>query len=105
MSHTQLSTSLSKAGGSNSIYIKQEKTYMTPKEVTDAAELEVRRYFDHFLETVHPKLMSEHFNSCKHGTTLNKFKWIFVGMAVAIAILAPAVGAEILSLLKKITIG
>ncbi len=77
---------------------------MTPEEVKDAAELEVRRYFDHFLENVYPKLMSEHFNSCSHGKTLNKFKWIVVGIVISFAIMAPTVGAGLLSLLRKIII-
>lgn len=78
---------------------------MDTKEVKDIAELEVRRYFDHFLKDVYPNLMSEHLNSCKYGKMLNKFKWVTVGILITIAMLAPAVGAELLSLMKKIVVG
>jgi hypothetical protein len=78
---------------------------MDSKEVKDIAELEVRRYFDHFLEKVHPKLMMEHTNSCKCGKSLNKFKWIAVGMCLCMTVVAPTIGAEIISLIKKVIAG
>ena len=74
---------------------------MTPEEVKDAAELEVRRYFDHYLKDIHPKIMQEHFHACKHGIFLNRFKWVMLGMLITIAMLFPAIGGQIIDLLLK----
>ena len=74
----------------------------TKKEMEDTAELEVRRYFDHFLEKVYPKLMLEHTHACKHGQFINKFKWVMVGMTVTFVLLFPTLGKGIVSLILKL---
>ena len=78
------------------------KQYMESKEVKDAAELEVRRYFDHFLKNIYPTLMIEHGHSCKHGQLLNKIKWIMVGMAATFILSVPTIGKELIGFIIKI---
>lgn len=61
------------------------------QEIKDAAELEVRRYFDHYLMEVFPdqvkQIVQQHNLSPKaHGGVerrLNKVLWMIAGSAVA----------------------
>ncbi len=75
---------------------------MESKQVKDAAELEVRRYFDHFLKDIHPKIMKDHFNSCSHGKLLTKVKWTIVGMVIAMAFLLPVIGERLLTIIFRL---
>ena len=75
---------------------------MTDKQINDTAELQARKYFDHYLKEIHPKLMKEHFNSCEHGKLLNKVRWIGVGIIIA---LAPSSSLSVISLIKKVVSG
>lgn len=72
------------------------------EEMKDIAQLEVRKYFDHFLVNVHPLLMKEHFNSCEHGKLLSKLKYIMIGMGVTLVLLFPTVGNGIMTLIQKL---
>ena len=62
-------------------------------------ELRIRQYFDHYLETIRPKLVDEHFNSCSHGKTMNKIMYIGIGIIIA---LSPAFGNGIIDLIAKL---
>lgn len=75
---------------------------MTDKQISDIAELQARKYFDHYLKEIHPKLMLEHFNSCGHGKLLNRVRWIGVGIIIA---LAPGTGLSVFSIIQKILVG
>lgn len=61
---------------------------MSPKDVDDRAELVVRRYFDHFLEDVMPKIIEHHNRDRKaHGGAekkINKLLW-GIGGIIALA--------------------
>jgi hypothetical protein len=67
------------------------------RETTAIAELEVRRYFDHYLKNVYPQQredIEEHINTkvqahddadCAHGCVekrLNRLTWIVIGAAL-----------------------
>ena len=62
--------------------------------------LEVREYFDHFLEHVLPKIIEAHINACPHGRKVTKFRWVLVGIGVALIAFqaAPALGKVLLSI-------
>lgn len=61
------------------------------QEVKDAAELEVRRYFDHYLENVFPNqvqqmLQAHNLSPDAHGGVerrFNKVAWMVAGLAMA----------------------
>ena len=64
---------------------------LTPEEVKAIAELEVRRYFDHYLEKVHPRMLNvairaHDSNDKAHGSVekrMDRAVWVFIGVAVA----------------------
>jgi hypothetical protein len=64
---------------------------LSPDEVKEIAELEIRRYFDHYLEKVHPRTLDAaieaHDSDDKaHGSVekrMDRAVWVFVGVAVA----------------------
>ena len=74
---------------------------MTDKQINDAAELAVRRYFDHFLTEIHPKLMAEHLNACPCGKQISKIKYGMVGFGIALVVLYPTVGNVLFELVGK----
>jgi hypothetical protein len=53
---------------------------MNKDEVVDIAELEVRRYFDHFLEKTLPCILARHTDACPHGKRVSKWKWMVAGV-------------------------
>lgn len=75
---------------------------MTDAQMRDIAKIEVREYFDQFLNDVYPRLMNEHVNACRHGKTLNNVKWIGIGILLA---LAPSTGLSVFSIVQKLMVG
>jgi len=71
---------------------------VTKDEVKDIAELEVRRYFDHFLSEALPEILREHSATCPHGKKLSKFRFIGLGFLIGLAVCFP----QILSVLDRI---
>jgi hypothetical protein len=50
-------------------------------EVRDIAKIEVREYFDTFLNNTFPRIMAEHLNGCPHGKRLGKAIWLIAGLS------------------------
>lgn len=75
---------------------------MDKQEVKDIAELEIRRYFDHYLNKVYPAMISSHVEKCPHGKKISRFKWTLVGVAISLAIIAPAFGKQLFKLLGSL---
>lgn len=71
------------------------------KETQEVAELEVRRYFDHYLENVYPTQLAAHNNDATaHGGVsgkVNKIMWVAAGAA--------AIGGGVTKLLAFIGAG
>jgi len=57
------------------------------ERVDERAELQVRRYFDHYLQEVFPHQMAAHnADDGAHGSVakkLTKLKWLLIGLALA----------------------
>lgn len=73
------------------------------QEVKDIAELEVRRYFDHYLREVFPKQLRAHDqNVFAHGGIVRKFarfKYLLVGFGAAGGFFSGAGIHEVVSLI------
>lgn len=53
---------------------------MDRNEVKDIAELEVRQYFDHFLQETLPCILEKHTTVCPHGQRVARWKWMVAGI-------------------------
>ena len=58
-------------------------------EVTEIAELTVRRYFDHFLEETLPTILKTHASSCCTKKLLHKCIWILLGVGIGLSFAFP----------------
>lgn len=60
---------------------------------------ETRKYFDHFLIEVLPRIIAEQISVSPQIKFITKMKWIMVGVGVTVAILVPTVGFKVLNFL------
>lgn len=65
---------------------------MEKKDAQDIAELEVRRYFDHFLEKTLPCILQKHATACPHGQKVARWKWMMAGMLAFFTMTGSAYG-------------
>lgn len=65
---------------------------MDREEVKNLAELEVRRYFDHFLEKTLPCILEKHIRVCPHGQKVSRWKWMIAGIFTLLACTGSAYG-------------
>jgi len=65
---------------------------MDKKDVEDVAELEVRRYFDHFLEKTLPCILQKHADTCPHGKRISRWKWMVAGILLLFTCTGSAYG-------------
>jgi hypothetical protein len=60
------------------------------EEMRTIAELEVHKYFDHYLTDVFPMqvaaFVTSHQNSCPWGKKLNRILWTVVGVSLGLGI-------------------
>lgn len=57
---------------------------MDRQEAKDIAKLEVREYFDHFLEKILPCILEKHITACPHGQKVSRWKWMLAGIALVL---------------------
>jgi len=57
---------------------------MDRQEVKDIAKLEVRDYFDHFLEKTLPCILEKHIAACPHGQKVSRWKWMLAGITLVL---------------------
>lgn len=62
------------------------------KEIENIAELEVRRYFDHFLEKTLPCILTKHVAACPHGQKVAKWKYMIAGVLAFFTLTGSAYG-------------
>ena len=58
-------------------------------EVTEVAELTVRRYFDHFLSETLPEILATHSTGCATKKLLHKCIWILLGIGIGLSFAFP----------------
>ncbi len=73
---------------------------MDEAELKKTIKLEVREYFDHFLEVTYPLMLKNHMGLCPHGKAVSKLRWTLVGAAAVIMVLLPVFGKSLLTLIK-----
>ncbi|MBE3131027.1 MAG: hypothetical protein IMZ54_09985, partial [Acidobacteria bacterium] len=58
---------------------------MMPQDVKDLAALEVRKYFDYFLDRIHPQLMIAHSDGCQHGKVVTKARMFLLALVACVS--------------------
>ena len=77
-------------------------TNKSDSDIERIADLQIRKYFDHFMEEVLPTILTNHTLACPHGKNISRVKWSLIGGAIALAILVPAFGDRLLAALSAL---
>ncbi|MBE3119683.1 MAG: hypothetical protein IMZ50_13140, partial [Candidatus Atribacteria bacterium] len=55
------------------------------EDVRGIAELEVRKYFDYFLDSIFPKLIIAHADGCPHGKVVTKARMFLLALVACVS--------------------